>query len=120
MNFWVICVLLIFFKKNQQNAHNYPDIREDLSEKISGYSISDMYQTYFTRIRNIRIPIRYPKKSGYPKISSESVFIIFESGSRRIFSEPYYILLSPTHNKPQPQQSYQYYTRIALHGSENQ
>jgi hypothetical protein len=24
----------------------YPDIQEDLSEKISGYSISDMYQTY--------------------------------------------------------------------------
>jgi hypothetical protein len=38
MNFWAICVLLMSFFKNQQNAHNYPDIREDLSEKISGYS----------------------------------------------------------------------------------
>jgi hypothetical protein len=33
----------------------YPDIREDLSEKISGYSISDGYQTYCIRIR-------YPNK----------------------------------------------------------
>jgi hypothetical protein len=31
----------------------YPDIREDLSEKISGYSISE---------QNIRIRIRFPKK----------------------------------------------------------
>jgi hypothetical protein len=35
--------------------------------------------------------IRYPKKSGYPKIPSEPLFTIFESGSRRIFSKPYYI-----------------------------
>jgi hypothetical protein len=33
----------------------YPDIREDLSEKISGYSISDGYQPYCIRIR-------YPNK----------------------------------------------------------
>ena len=33
----------------------YPDIREDLSEKISEYSISDGYQTYCIRIR-------YPNK----------------------------------------------------------
>jgi hypothetical protein len=33
----------------------YPDIREDLSEKISGYSISDGYQAYCIRIR-------YPNK----------------------------------------------------------
>jgi hypothetical protein len=33
----------------------YPDIRKDLSEKISGYSISDGYQTYCIRIR-------YPNK----------------------------------------------------------
>jgi hypothetical protein len=29
--------------------------------------------------------------SGYPKISSEPAFTIFESGFGRIFSEPYYI-----------------------------
>ena len=43
-------------------------------------------------------PYSYPlseKKSEYPKILSEPVFTIFESGSGRIFSEPYYI---PTYN----------------------
>jgi hypothetical protein len=73
----------------------YPDIREDLSEKISGYSISDGYQTYCFRIRypnKISVFVSViRKKSVYPKILSEPVFTIFESGSGRIFSEPYYI-----------------------------
>jgi hypothetical protein len=73
----------------------YPDIREDLSEKISGYSISDGYQTYCIRIRiRTEYPYSYPlseKMSGYPKIPSEPAFTIFESGFGRIFSEPYYI-----------------------------
>jgi hypothetical protein len=73
----------------------YPDIREDLSEKISGYSISDGYQTYCIRIRYPnRISVYVSvirKRSGYPKIPSEPAFTIFESGFRRIFSEPYYI-----------------------------
>jgi hypothetical protein len=73
----------------------YPDIREDLSEKVSGYSISDGYQTYCIRIRysnKISVFVSFiRKKSGYPKIPSEPVFTIFESGSGLIFSEPYYI-----------------------------
>jgi hypothetical protein len=73
----------------------YPDIREDLSEKVSEYSISDGYQTYCIRIRypnKISVFVSViRKKSGYPKIPSEPVFTIFESGSGRIFSEPYYI-----------------------------
>jgi hypothetical protein len=73
----------------------YPNIREDLSEKISRYSISDGYQTYCIRIRYPnRISVFVSvirKKSKYPKILSKPVFIIFESRSGRIFSEPYYI-----------------------------
>jgi hypothetical protein len=73
----------------------YPNIQEDLSEKISGYSISDGYQTYCIRIRypnKISVFVSViRKKSGYPKILFEPVFTIFESGSGRIFSEPYYI-----------------------------
>jgi hypothetical protein len=73
----------------------YPDIREDLSEKIPGYSISDVYQTYCIRIRYLnRISVFVSiirKKSEYPKNPSEPVFTIFESGSGRIFSKPYYI-----------------------------
>jgi hypothetical protein len=78
----------------------YPDIREDLSEKISRYSISDGYRTYCIRIRYLnKISVFVSvirKKFGYPKIPSEPVFIIFESGSGRIFFEPYYI---PRHEK---------------------
>jgi hypothetical protein len=53
-------VYYLFFSKkiNKMNTAiriRYPDIREDLSEKISGYSISDGYQTYCIRIR-------YPNK----------------------------------------------------------
>jgi hypothetical protein len=44
-----------------------------------------------TSDQTIRIRICYPKKSKNPKILSVSVFTIFESGSGRIFSEPYYI-----------------------------
>ena len=53
--------------------------------------ISDILYSNSISEQNIRIRIRYPKKSGYPKIPSEPVFTIFESGSGRIFSEPYYI-----------------------------
>jgi hypothetical protein len=65
----------------------YPDIQDDLSEKISGYSIYDRYQTYCIQIRYPNIisvfvfVIRKSKKFGYPKISFNPVFIIFESGS---------------------------------------
>jgi hypothetical protein len=84
----------------------YPDIREDLSEKVSGYSISDGYQTYCIRIRypnKISVFVSViRKKSGYPKIPSEPVFTIFESGFGRIFSEPYYIPIyrtCPVHHR---------------------
>jgi hypothetical protein len=67
----------------------FPNIREDLSEKISGYSISDGHQTYCIRIRypnRISVFISViQKKYGYPKISSERAFTIFESRFRRIF-----------------------------------
>jgi hypothetical protein len=44
----------------------YPDMREDLSEKVSGYSISDGYQTYCIRIR-------YPNKiSVFVSLSEKS------------------------------------------------
>jgi hypothetical protein len=73
----------------------YPDI-----EKIYPRKYPDI--RYPTDIRHIvfefdirtKYPYSYPlsgKKSGYPKILSEPVFTIFESGSGRIFSEPYYI-----------------------------
>jgi hypothetical protein len=98
--FEAICVFLISFYKKNNKMHTtirirYPDIREDLSEKVSGYSISDGYQTYCIRIwylNKISIFVSViRKKSGYPKIPSEPVFTIFESRSGRIFSEPYYI-----------------------------
>jgi hypothetical protein len=94
-----ICVLLISFYKKLKNAHSYPD-------KISGYPrrfirknirifdirrISDILYSNSISEQNICIRICYPKKSGYPKILSEPVSTIFESGSGRIFSEPYYI-----------------------------
>ena len=94
-----MCIINFFLQKIKK-MHTairirYPDIREDLSEKISGYSISDGYQTYCIRIRypnKISVFVSViRKKSGYPKIPSEPVFTIFESGSGRIFSEPYYI-----------------------------
>jgi hypothetical protein len=61
-----LCII-IFFKKNQQNAHSYPD-------KIPGYPrrfirifdirrISDILYSNAISEQNIRIRIRYPKKS---------------------------------------------------------
>ena len=103
INFHEILRLFVyynFFLQKINKMHTairirYPYIREDLSEKISRYSISDGYQTYCIRIRypnKISVFVSViQKKSGYPKIPSEPVFIIFESGSGRIFSEPYYI-----------------------------
>jgi hypothetical protein len=73
----------------------HPDIREDLSEKISGYSISDGYQAYCIRIRypnKISVFVSVIRKK--VRISENSIRTsvhIFESGSGRIFSEPYYI-----------------------------
>jgi hypothetical protein len=71
-----------------------------ISEKIYPRKYPDI--RYLTNIRDIvfefDIQIEYPysyplskKRSGYPKISSEPAFTIFESGFGRIFSEPYYI-----------------------------
>jgi hypothetical protein len=54
-----LCIINFFLQKISKMHTTirirYPDIREDLSEKISGYSISDGYQTYYIRIR-------YPNK----------------------------------------------------------
>jgi hypothetical protein len=47
------------------------------------------------------------EKSGYPKIPSEPVFTIFESRSRWIFSEPYYIpAATPTRPLPQTRRAH--------------
>jgi hypothetical protein len=47
------------------------------------------------------------EKSGYPKIPSEPVFTIFESRSRWIFSEPYYIpTATPTRPLPQTRRAH--------------
>jgi hypothetical protein len=59
MNFLGYLCIINFFLQKINKMHTairirYPDIREDLSEKISGYSISE---------QNIRIRIRYPEKS---------------------------------------------------------
>jgi hypothetical protein len=74
-NSWIseaICVLLIFYSENNQNAHSYPDIREDVSEKISGYL--ERYIRKFIQIFEIRwisvIPYSYPiSQLYYPNLN---------------------------------------------------
>jgi hypothetical protein len=96
-----LCIISFFLQKiNKMHTATrirYPNIREDLSENISGYSISDGYQTYCVRIRYPnRISIFVSvirKKSEYQKISPEPVFTIFEARCGRIFFEPYYITI---------------------------
>jgi hypothetical protein len=100
INFHEFLRLFVYYyflstKKNQQNAHNYPNkMRRFIRENIRIFDIwriSDILYSNSISEQNIRIRIRYPKKSEYPKNPSEPVFTIFESGSGRIFSEPYYI-----------------------------
>ena len=93
--FEAICVLLIsFYKKSTKctRLSGYP--RRFIRESIRIFDIRRISHILYSNSiseQNICIRICYPKKSGYPKILSEPVSTIFESGSGRIFSEPYYI-----------------------------
>jgi hypothetical protein len=43
MNFWgYLRIIIIFSSENHQNAHSYPNIRKNISEKISGYPGRDI------------------------------------------------------------------------------
>jgi hypothetical protein len=72
----------------------YLDIREDLSKKNLDirYPTNIRYIVFEFDIRT-EYPYSYPlsEKIGYPKISFEPVFTIFESRYGQILFEPYYI-----------------------------
>jgi hypothetical protein len=74
-----------------------------LSEKISGYSKSDGYQSHHIYIRypncTIRIRIEIRKFYGYPKKLSNRIISLFERSDGRIISVPFTPLV-PMHEAP--------------------